>query len=119
MYVRVNLWFVVLVSAVVGGAVGVLLEGREASAQAAGPSEGRAGHVIALTGAVTRSEQALYVVDTREQTVRVYEYGLGKSGLELSATRTFKYDKRLAEFDVELTGGQGPSVQRVRKMIGD
>ena len=75
MSIKANIWSVAFVAAVLGAATGVMMNVPEATAQ-----EGRAGHVIALAGAVNGSEQALYVLDTREQILMVYEYGLGRGG---------------------------------------
>jgi hypothetical protein len=112
---RLNLWLALAVAALLGVIVGMLVSGgREVAAQ----GDGTAGHIVALTGDVSANHQPIYIVDTREQALLVYEYGLGRSGLYLVAARNFQYDKLLKEFDVRENQGRSPLVEDVRKGVG-
>lgn len=109
-----NVWLMVVIAGLLGVIVGMMVNGREVVAQ----GDGAAAHIVALVGDVTGSEQPIYVIDTREQTLLVYEYGLGRSGLSLVATRSMEYDKLMPEFDIRTTGGRSPNVEDVRKIAG-
>ncbi len=58
--------------------------------------DGGSRHVFGLVGERQGSRQPLYLIDTEEQTVMVYEYFQG-GGLGLVAARNYKYDKKLQE----------------------
>jgi len=111
---RPNVWLMVVIAGLLGVIVGMMINGREVVAQ----GDGAAAHIVGLVGNVTGSEQPIYVIDTREQTLMVYEYGLGRSGLHLVATRSMEYDKLLPEFDIRTTSGRSPAVEDVRKSAG-
>ena len=113
MYVRVNVWWIVVAAALVGACLGRVTSPREALAE---PSEGSARHVTAMVGAVNGNQQTIYVVDAIEQSLMVYEHGLGRGGLDFVASRSFKSDKMLEIFDIELTRGQSPTPKQVRQL---
>ena len=58
--------------------------------------DGNARHVFGLVGERQGSRQPLYLIDTEEQAIMVYEYFQG-GGLGLVAARNYKYDKKLQE----------------------
>ena len=58
--------------------------------------DGNARHVFGLVGERQGNRQPLYLIDTEEQTIMVYEYFQG-GGLGFVAARTYKYDKKLQE----------------------
>lgn len=112
MAAKPNVWLMMLVAALLGVLIGMVMNGREVVAQ----GDGSAAHVVALAGGLkpNSSIQTIYIVDTREQTLLVYEYTIGRGSLDLVGARTFEYDKMLQEFDLR-KGGQPPKVEEVRK----
>jgi len=116
---KVNVWLAVTVAALMGVIVGLLMNSPSAIAASSTNSgsfgPGVAGHITALAGYVESAEQPIYLIDSREEILLVYEYGLGQNGLNFIAARTFKYDKLLPEFDIRTTRGVSPSVEDVRK----
>jgi len=111
---KVNLWLVALCAALIGVVVGMMMNGPVAVAQ----GDGDAQHIVALAGYADQShnEQPIYVIDTREQTLLVYEYGLGQSGLNFIAARTIKYDKLVEEYDIRQNRGVSPSIDQIKKL---
>lgn len=107
---RVNTWLLVFIVGLLGIIVGMLIDGREVVAQ----GDGAAAHIVGLVGEKEGNEQAIYLIDAREQTLLVYEYGLGRGGLYLVAARNFQYDKLLVDWDTT-KGDQPPDVETVRK----
>jgi len=107
---KVNTWLLVVIVGLLGIIVGMLMDGREVVAQ----GDGAAAHIVGLVGEKEGNEQAVYLIDAREQTLLVYEYGLGRSGLNLVAARNFQYDKLLEDWDTT-KGDQPPDVETVRR----
>lgn len=58
--------------------------------------DGNARHVFGLVGERQGNRQPLYLIDTEEQAIIVYEYFQG-GGLGFVAARNYKYDKKLQE----------------------
>ncbi|OHB36015.1 MAG: hypothetical protein A2Y08_04235 [Planctomycetes bacterium GWA2_40_7] len=58
--------------------------------------DGNARHVFGLVGERQGNRQPLYLIDTEEQTLMVYEYFQG-GGLGFVAARNYKYDKKLQD----------------------
>mgnify|MGYP001561696753 FL=1 len=58
--------------------------------------DGNARHVFGLVGERQGNRQPLYLIDTEEQAIMVYEYFQG-GGLGFVAARNYKYDKKLQE----------------------
>ena len=58
--------------------------------------DGNARHVFGLVGERQGNRQPLYLIDTEEQAIMVYEYFQG-GGLGLVAARNYKYDRKLQE----------------------
>lgn len=56
--------------------------------------DGNARHVFGLVGERQGNRQPLYLIDTEEQAIMVYEYFQG-GGLGFVAARNYKYDKKL------------------------
>ena len=112
---KVNLWLVVAVAALAGAQVNSMLSPRETVAQ----GNDAARHIAAIAGSTEggKAEQPIYIVDSLNQVMAVYEYGLGRSGLSLVATRKFQHDLRLEEFDIRRNKNRSPSVKDVKKMV--
>ncbi len=111
---KVNVWLAVTVAALMGIIIGMVMSGQNAIADTSSP--GVAGHITALAGTVNGAEQPIYIIDSREEVLLVYEYGLGRNGIWFVASRTYKYDKLLPEFDIQNTRGVSPTVEDVRKV---
>ena len=58
--------------------------------------DGNARRVFGLVGERQGNRQPLYLIDTEEQAIMVYEYFQG-GGLGFVAARNYKYDKKLQE----------------------
>ena len=58
--------------------------------------DGNARHVFGLVGERQGNRQPLYLIDTEEQAIMVYEYFQG-GGLGLVAARNYKYDRKLQD----------------------
>ena len=61
-------------------------------------ADGSARHVFGLIGKRQGNREPLYIVDTREQVILVYEYSVQGEGLGLVSARSYKYDKELEDF---------------------
>jgi len=93
-------------------ATGVLIGGSRLLPGAYGVAEGQSGGVIALVGDEINQTAPIVLVDVPDQTVLIYEYNYQSDEIELTSARTFRYDKRLAEFQT-----RGVSVQEVRDYV--
>jgi hypothetical protein len=73
------------------------------------------GGTIAFTSPGTGSMQLLYLVDTRTQSLAIYRVDPQdlKGTLKLEATRQYRYDLKLGEFN-----NQPPEVSAVESMVG-
>lgn len=60
--------------------------------------DGFAKHVFGLIGQRQGNREPLYLIDTQEEVIMVYEYSVQGEGLGLVTTRSYKYDKKLEEF---------------------
>ena len=58
--------------------------------------DGNARRVFGLVGERQGNRQPLYLIDTEEQVIMVYEYFQG-GGLGFAAARNYKYDRKLQE----------------------
>ncbi|MGR3319744.1 MAG: hypothetical protein ACUZ8O_14855 [Candidatus Anammoxibacter sp.] len=61
-------------------------------------ADGSARHVFGLIGKRQGNREPLYLIDTREQVIMVYEYSVQGEGLGLVTVRNYKYDKQLEAF---------------------
>jgi hypothetical protein len=93
-------------------ALGVLLGGRRLTNQADAQSEGSAGGVICVMGEVAGNDAPIILVDVPDQSIMVYEYSYSGDTIELTSARTYRWDKRLTEFQTD-----GPTVDEVRAYI--
>lgn len=106
-------WQLVLV-AVVSLAAGVLLGGTQLFHSAQGATQGQAGGVIALIGDAVSQDAPLVIVDVPDQSVVVYEYDYQSDEIELTAARTYQYDKLLRDYPEDHAG---PTVREVRDFV--
>jgi len=97
---------VVLLAIVVGGLLVELGRGmNSAHAQTTGESQETeskpAGDIQAVTGPLGREGFGLYLIDTRNKTIAVYQYQ-GKN-LRWLASRNFTYDMRIEDYNTQIS----------------
>jgi hypothetical protein len=71
-------------------------------------------HVFGVVGNQQANRESFYLVDTRQEVIMVYEYGVQGEGLGLVSTRSYKYDKLLEEYG---RSHFGPQVDKIKKEI--
>ncbi len=76
--------------------------------------DGGARHVFAVVGIPQANRQPFYMVDTRQEVIMVYEYGVQGEGLGLVTTRSYKYDKLLEQYGRSYFG---PKVDVIKKEL--
>ena len=83
---------------------------------AAGPGSAAAsaGHVLAVVGNQQANRESFYLVDTNQEVIMVYEYGVQGEGLGLVTTRSYKYDKLLEQYGRNVFG---PKVDKIKKEV--
>jgi len=112
----------VIVLAVLVGVLAALLvttvvSSRPAAAQV---SEGSTDFLTAILGPEAFRRVPLFIVDSKSQTIMVYEYDQSTRKFYMRAARSFRYDRRLEEADYSSYGqNKGPSLRDVQKKIRD
>ena len=71
-------------------------------------------HVFAVVGNQQANRESFYLVDTKQEVIMVYEYGVQGEGLGLISTRSYKYDKLLEQYGIS---NFGPKVEKIKKEI--
>lgn len=71
-------------------------------------------HVFAVVGGQQNNRESFYLVDTRQEVIMVYEYGVQGDGLGLASARSYKYDKLLEQYG---RSSFGPTVDKIKKEI--
>ncbi len=79
---------------------------------ATGDGGAGARHVFGVVGNQQANRESFYLVDTRQETIMVYEYGVQGEGLGLITTRSYKYDKLLEEYGRMRFG---PGVDKIKE----
>ncbi len=95
-------------------ALGVVLGGGGLLERADAQTQGAAGGVIAVMGEQLRGDAPLVLVDTREESIMVYDYSYSRNTIELTSARTYRWEKRLSDWQT-----RGPSVEEVRRAVED
>jgi hypothetical protein len=75
---------------------------------------GFAKHVFGVVGFPDANRQPFYLVDTRQEVIMVYEYGVQGDGLGLVSTRSYRYDKLLEQYG---RSNFGPKVDQIKKEL--
>ncbi len=75
--------------------------------------DGFAKHVFGLIGDRQGNREPLYLIDTQEQTILVYEYATQGEGLGLVSARSYKHDKQLEKFG----RAYGPSIKKIKDIL--
>ncbi len=81
---------------------------------AQGDGGGFAKHVFGVVGFPEANRQPFYLVDTRQEVIMVYEYGVQGEGLGLVTTRSYRYDKQLEQYGRTYFG---PKVDKIKKEL--
>ncbi len=71
-------------------------------------------HVFAVVGNQQTNREPFYLVDTKQEVIIVYEYGVQGEGLGLVSARRYKYDKLLEQYGIS---NFGPKVDNIKKEI--
>ncbi len=71
-------------------------------------------HVFAVVGNQQNNRELFYLVDTRQEVIMVYEYGVQGDGLGLASARRYKYDKFLEQYG---RSNFGPKVDKIKREI--
>ncbi len=82
---------------------------------ASGDGGANARHVFGIVGNQQANRESFYLVDTRQEVIMVYEYGVQGDGLGLTTTRSYKYDKLLEEYGKMRFG---PKVDKIKEEAG-
>jgi len=69
------------------------------------------GGVFAIAGQVTPDTYGLYLVDSGNATICVYQYLPGTRQLRLMAARTYAYDRQLDEYNTQ------PSPREIKRLV--
>lgn len=81
---------------------------------AQGDGGAEAKHVFAVVGSQQSNREPFYLVDTKQEVIMVYEYGVQGEGLGLISARSYKYDKYLEQYGIS---SFGPKVNVIKKEI--
>ncbi len=76
--------------------------------------DGGARHAFAVVGNIQANREPFYLVDTRQEVIMVYEYGVQGDGLGLVTTRSYRYDKQLEEYGRMRFG---PRVDKIKEEL--
>jgi hypothetical protein len=102
-------WVVVVILAILAG--GLLVEASRAVGDGGGQAFSAAPSVVAVTGQITRDSYGIYLVDTNNQTICIYQYVASQRMLRLLAARTFAFDSQLDDYNTE------PSPREIRELV--
>ena len=102
-------WVVVAILGILAG--GLLVEASRAVGEGGDDALSPAPSVVAVTGQITRDSYGIYLVDTNNQTICIYQYVPSQRLLRLLAARTFAFDSQLDDFNTE------PSPREIRELV--
>ncbi len=83
-------------------------------AQGQGGGGSGAKHVFAVVGTRANNREPFYLVDTRQEVIMAYEYGVQGDGLGLASVRSYKYDKLFEQYG---RSNFGPKVDKIKKEL--
>ena len=121
---RKMLWMVAGIAAIIGALAALLAmeclrrsDSRAAFAQSAEVA-GSANYVLALMGNTVADATPIVLIDTKSQTIMIYEYMVSTHTMFLRLARTYAADREL--LDNGFYAGQayqGPSVNDIRNLL--
>jgi hypothetical protein len=118
-------WVIAGMAAIIGAMATLLVveglrKGESSIAYAqTGEAAGSANYVLALLGSTTADATPIVLIDTKTQTLLVYEFMVSKHAMYLRAARKYVDDRELRDNNF-YTGGDlysGPSVNDIQKLI--
>lgn len=75
--------------------------------------DGSARHVFGFIGQKQGNREPVYLIDTQQQVILVYEYATQGEGLGLVSARSYEYDKQLESFGRT----HGPKIEKIKAML--
>jgi hypothetical protein len=108
---RMVQWVIVVVLSVIATCL-VLELGYGASDATAQVTSVGADNMLVVGGQITKDSYGLYLVDTKRQSLCVYQWLPGTRKLRLMASRTFKYDVQLDEYNADK-----PTPRDVKRLV--
>lgn len=105
-------WSVLCVLLAIGLMLLVELGGEVMAQTTASSGRGGNGEVFVVAGQVTQGTYGLFLVDTKNETVCVYQYLPQTRKLKLMAARTYRFDTKLDDYNSD-----GPSPAEVKKLV--
>ena len=116
-------WVIAGMAAIIGAlaallAVQCLRPGESRAAFGQGEAAGSANYVLAMLGNTVNDATPIVVIDTKTQTVMVYEYMVSTHTMFLRVARTYASDRELLDnFFFAGNAYNGPSVNDVRNLL--
>ncbi|MCP4377161.1 MAG: hypothetical protein GY794_13420 [bacterium] len=92
-------WVIVVVLSVIATCLVLEMGYGASNATAQVTSVGSGDGVMVVGGQITKDSYGLYLVDTKRQSLCVYQWLPGSRKLRLLAARTFRYDVQLDEYN--------------------
>ena len=108
-------WTVTVLVAIIAILATVLVSSALAPRYAAAQTDsGSADYIVALVGTQKSSRSPLFLIDSKAQSIMVYEYDQSIRRFYLRAVRSFTYDRQLEDRGYHKFGqSNGPSVRNV------
>lgn len=112
------LWTLAAVLAVLAGAL--LMELGTTPSLAQSGSAGNGGRVLVVAGLVAPDAYGLYVLDTVQNTMAIYQWQPGLKQLKLLAARNYLYDLQLEDYnnDPKTTPGEIRRMVEQQRLMG-
>jgi len=115
--IRLTKCLLVLVAVLIAAVAWTAIVSEKAAAQ-----EGTGRFMIGVVGFWRDNSEPVFIIDTRKQTVSVYEFDSEQDTLDLMAVRSYEYDRKLIEWPTRrrrgAKRGRGPSVREMMKEAG-
>lgn len=81
---------------------------------AGGDGGSSARHVLAVVGNTQSNRESFYLVDTMQEVIMVYEYGVQGEGLGLVSVRSYKHDRLFEQYG---NSNIGQSVEDIKEVL--
>jgi len=101
----------VLLLAAIAAALWIEVGSAQTPAGAEPQAAGAAGGLVVVAGEVAKDSFGVYLVDPANGTMCVYQYVPGTRKLRLMASRNFRYDCQLDEYNTE------PAPREIQKLV--
>lgn len=76
-----------------------------------------ANYVLAMLGMTVNDATPIVLVDTKAQTILVYEYMVSRKMMLLRSVRTYAFDKEITDANFYQGDYAGPSVQAIQNLL--